>query len=120
MSLQTFLTTVETDIKDAVTWVEGETETALTAIWSACKPIFIAFEPTVVHAVLQEIVSFLGSAAPDVKAGGASYIAETFMATLRDTGHVLLADAETLGTDLLTVLAGLAKTSAAAAPPPAA
>lgn len=112
MSLQTFVATIEKDIGEAVTWVEGETEQALTAVWGFAKPIFVSFEPTVVHAVLTELSTFLTAAAADVQQGQASYIATTFLATLRDTGHVLLADVEAMGTDLLTVLAGLAKGAA--------
>ena len=106
-----FFQTVEADVKGAVDWVATETDAALTFIWGVAKPIFVQFEPVVIQGLLTELISFLGGAAADVKAGTPNYIATVFLATLRDTGHVLLGDAEAIGEDLLTVLAGLAKTS---------
>lgn len=115
MSVASFILTIKTDIAKDVAWVEGKTDQAMTAIWAATKPIFVKFEPVVVQGLLGELASFLGGSADDVKNGEASYIATVFLATLKDTGHVLAADAEAIGPDLLTVLAGLAKTAAAAA-----
>lgn len=114
MSLQTFLTTVENDIKSEVKVLEGDAINALTFIWGVTKPIFTSFEPQLVQALMTELASFLGGAADDVKNGDASYIATVFLATLRDTGHTLLTIAESLGENLLTVLAGLAKNAAKA------
>lgn len=108
-----FVAGIGKDITAGVQWVEGETKQALETVWGYAKPIFVQAEPVVVQGLLTELSSFLGSASDDVKDGELSYIATTFLATLKDTGHVLAGDAENLGMDLLTVLAGLAKNAAA-------
>jgi hypothetical protein len=114
MSLQTFIAGVETKIEQAVTWVEGETDTALTAVWNAAEPLFIAFEPTLIQDTLGGIETFLTNAEADVKNGELGDIEQAFIENLETTGSALLTDIKTLsssaGSSLLQVLIGLVKT----------
>lgn len=110
MSIQTFLATVETDIEKDVEWVEGKTETALTAIWNVVKPAFLAFEPTVVQGVLGAIATFLSTAETSLLNGGNLADLETALLNdLEAEASVLLDDAKSLGSDILQALIGLAK-----------
>lgn len=117
MSIETeiaaVVSVIKADLSKGMQWVEGKTAGAVQWLWGEAEPIFTKYEPLVVQAVGSELATFLTAASADVKNGTSSYIAQTFLATLRDTGHVLLADTEAMGEDLLTVLAGLAKVAAA-------
>jgi hypothetical protein len=115
MSLQTFIKTVEADVGEAVTWVEGETDTALSAIWGVAKPIFVAFEPTLVSGVLAAVTTFLGTAGADVQNGGLDDIEQAFIENLETLGSTLVKDAQSLGSNVLQALIGLAKEAAAKA-----
>lgn len=110
MSIQTFLATVEADITRDVQWVEGKTETALTAIWEVVKPAFLAFEPTVVQGVLHGISIFLTTVETSLLNGGNLADLETALLNdLEAEGSALLEDAKALGSDILQALIGLAK-----------
>ena len=110
MSIQTFLSTVEADIVKDVEWVEGKTESALTAIWNVVKPAFIAFEPTVVQGVLGAIATFLATVETSLLNGGNLADLETALLNdLEAEASVLLEDAKALGSDVLQALIGLAK-----------
>lgn len=110
MSIQTFLATVEGDIVAEFKVIEGDTETALTAIWNVVKPAFLAFEPTVVQGVLGAISSFLATAEQSLLNGGNLADLQTaLMNDLEAAGSTLLADAKSLGSDLLQGLIALAK-----------
>lgn len=108
MSLQTFIQTVETDLSSAVHWVEGEVDSAFTDIWNTVKPIFINFEPTLVQGVLGGIVAFLGTLS-DLKGGTLADIETALLNDLEAAGSTLFADAQTLGSDIVQALIGLAK-----------
>jgi hypothetical protein len=109
MSIQTVVSTIETDLTNAFHTLEGDAETALTAIWNAAKPVFIAFEPTLVSAVLTALTAFLTTAKADVIAGDFGDIEQAFLEDLETTGSTLLGGAQSLGSNLLGVLIGLAK-----------
>lgn len=110
MSIQTFLSTVEADIVKDVEWVEGKTETALTDIWNVVKPAFVAFEPTVVSAVLGAVTGFLSTAEQALLNGGSLADLETALLNdLEAAGSTLLADAKSLGSDILQALIGMAR-----------
>lgn len=114
MSLASFIATVETDIKEAVTWVEDETDAALAFIWTAAKPIFIAFEPTVIKDTLTALIDFLGRAEADIVNNDFAGIEQAFLMDLEAAGSALFNDAKGLGSTLLQVLIGLAKGKLAA------
>lgn len=109
MSIQTFVATVEHDIVAGVEWVGDETGLALTAIWNAAKPVFVAFEPTLVHGVLTQAQTFLAAAEADIKAGDLADIEQAFLESLEGEKMELFNDAKTLGSNLLQILLGLAK-----------
>lgn len=110
MSIQTFLATVESDIVGEFKVIEGDTESALTAIWNVVKPAFLAFEPTVVQGVLGAISAFLTTVEQSLLNGGNLADLETALLNdLEAAGSTLLADAKSLGSDLLQALIGMAK-----------
>ena len=110
MTIQTFLATVEADIVKDVHWVEGETGAAMTAIWNVVKPAFLAFEPTVVRDVLGAVTIFLQTAETALLNGGNLADLETALLNdLEAEGSLLLKDAQSLGSDILQALIGLAK-----------
>lgn len=106
MSLQTFLTTVETDITSVVKVVEGDVEIALTAIWTAAKPLFMQAEPVIVQDVLAALQKFLTTAEASNDFAG---IEQAFLQDLEAAGSELFGQAQGLGSTLLQVLIGLAK-----------
>lgn len=109
MTIQTFLAAVESDFKEAEVVVEGAAETALNVIWGAAKPVFLAFEPTLVSDVLTAIKAFLAKAEADVASGDFGDITQAFLEDLEVGGSSLLSGAQSLGSNLLGVLVGLAK-----------
>ena len=110
-----FIQTVEADAKAIVNFAEAETQTALTWLWGEAKPIFVAAAPTVLQGLLQELTSFLTTAATDIKGGTSDDIETAFLNALAASGHALLADAQTIGSNVLQMLIGLAKGKLAAA-----
>lgn len=111
MSLQTFLATVEADIIAEVKVIEDDVDTALTDIWNFAKPVFTAFEPVVIRDTLTAVVNFLKAAEADVVGGNFADIEQAFLMALESAGSALFGDAQSLGSNLLQVLIGLAKGS---------
>ena len=109
MTVKTFIATVEADVTSAFHTLEGEAETALTAIWSAARPVFLAFEPTLVNDTLTALTAFLAKAEADVAAGDFGDIEQAFLEDLEAAGSSLFSGAKSLGSNLIGVLIGLAK-----------
>ena len=112
MSLQTFLSTVETDITGALKVIEDDAEAALTFIWGAAKPLFTAAEPTVIKDVLTAVQSFLATASADITGNDFAGIEQAFLEDLETAGSSLFTVAQGLGSSLLQVLIALAKNAA--------
>lgn len=109
MSLSTFLATVEKDVMAVVHTVEADAETALTWLWDAAKPIFLAAEPQVMQQALQALIDFLGKADAAIVGGTLEDIETAFLNELQVIGHEALADIQGLGSAVLQMLIGVAK-----------
>lgn len=103
------LATIETDLKAVENWAESAVQTAWTDIWNTVSPVFTKFEPTLVQGVLAAVVAFMQTASADIKSGGLDDIEQAFIESLEGTSSTLIADAESLGSDVFQALIALAK-----------
>lgn len=103
------LQTIESDLTTAWGVIEGDAEQAGLAIWDAAKVVFTKYEPQFISDILAGVTAFLSAASADVKSGALADIETAFLNDMSATGSVLLADAQSLGSDLLQALIGLAK-----------
>lgn len=105
--------TIGADLKAFGNWAKTEVQDAWTTIWNTTKVVFTGIEPTLVSGVLTELTSFLQTAEDDIKNGEIGDIEDAFMNYLETEKTALFADADTLGSDLLQALIGMAKATLA-------
>lgn len=109
MSLATFLRTIELDLSHAFHTVEADAESAFGFIWSAVRPVFTAFEPTLISQALGLAVDFLSRANSALLGGSLADLETAFLMDLEAAGHVALDDVKGLGSNALQVVIGLAR-----------
>lgn len=114
MSLQSFVSTVETDLKDAVQWGEEKVEQGISIVWGAAQTVFKGEVPAIAGQVLTSFETFIATEAGQLTKGAdLPTIEGEFLDWIEGEVPTLLADAQSLGSDLLQSILGLARAKAA-------
>lgn len=115
MSLQSFVATVETDLKDAVQWGEEKVEQGVSIVWEAAQTVFKGEVPAIAGQVLIKFETFAATEAGLLLKGtDLATLLAAFLNWIESEEPTLLADAQSLGSDLLQSILGLARAKAAA------
>lgn len=116
MSLQSFVDTVKTDLEDAVEWGEEKVEQGVSVVWGAAQTVFKGEVPAIAGQVLTSFEAFAATEAGLLLKGtDLATLQAAFLNWIETEVPTLLADAQSLGSDLLQSILGLARAKAAAA-----